>query len=173
MEKKSQKGRYKKLEDRIKPVIGRVEKIELPGMGLRNIDAKIDTGAYGNAIHCTYIEVIKKKDKEMIQVLPLYGSDEGFMGNPLIFPLIKRKRIKNSFGREEERYIIKTPVIFMNREYMVEFSLTDRSKMRYPVLIGRKFLKGKFLVDCAKAYVGKKKSGKLKLKKLSDSEAND
>ena len=44
-----------------KTIIGRYDKIDLPQMELVDIDAKIDTGADGSAIHCHHIELVKKK----------------------------------------------------------------------------------------------------------------
>ena len=38
-----------------KQIVGRVDKIDFPKLDLFNIDAKIDTGAYTSAIHCSQI----------------------------------------------------------------------------------------------------------------------
>jgi len=50
----------------------------------------------------------------------------------------------------EERIIVKTTLILAGRELDAELSLTDRSEMRHPLLIGRKLLKTRFLVDVSR-----------------------
>ena len=47
----------------------------------------------------------------------------------------------------EKRYIIKTIVKIGPKRIKAIISLSDRAKMRYPVLIGRKLLKNRFVVD--------------------------
>jgi hypothetical protein len=68
------------------------------------------------------------------------------------FDEFSKKKIKNSFGEMEERYIIKTQIILGKKKIRTSVSLSDRENMRYPVLIGRKLLKGKFIVDVNKIY---------------------
>ncbi len=58
-----------------------------------------------------------------------------------------QKEIKNSFGEVEKRYMIKTTVKIGSKRIKSVISLTDRGTMRYPVLIGRKLLKNRFIVD--------------------------
>jgi hypothetical protein len=47
----------------------------------------------------------------------------------------------------QERYIIKSKIILFGKAYKAEFSLSDRSHMKNPILLGRKLLNGKFVVD--------------------------
>lgn len=58
-----------------------------------------------------------------------------------------QKKIKNSFGETEERFFIKTSIKIAGRTIKSIFSLTGRGRMKYPVLIGRRLLKNKFVVD--------------------------
>ena len=57
------------------------------------------------------------------------------------------KRIKNSFGEAENRFQVKLKIRVFDKVYNSSFTLTNRKQMAYPVLLGKKFLKGKFLVD--------------------------
>lgn len=65
----------------------------------------------------------------------------------------KMKKIKSSNGHVEERIIIKQHVVFAGKKIMIELSLSNRSEMRYPVLLGRKFITGRFIVDVSKIYL--------------------
>ncbi|WP_363928600.1 RimK/LysX family protein [Winogradskyella sp.] len=56
-------------------------------------------------------------------------------------------RRKKSNGIKENRYKIKTDLIFFGKTYKINLTLSTRDDIRFPVLIGRQFLKNKFLVD--------------------------
>ncbi|MEJ2112692.1 MAG: peptidase, partial [Flavobacteriaceae bacterium] len=43
-----------------KQIIGRIDIVSFPELGLFNIDVKVDTGAYTSAIHCS--EIVEKKN---------------------------------------------------------------------------------------------------------------
>ncbi len=132
------------LDPNIK-VIGRREHISFPEFGLTQVEAKIDTGAYTCSIHCRYISLGIHNDKEMLAVK--------FLNNQLhYFENFTKKKIRNSFGEMEERFIIKTLVVIGRKKIKTSISLSDRDSMRYPVLIGRKLLKGKFIVDVSQIY---------------------
>ena len=137
------------LSTAIKPTIGRSEKVVLPQFGLKNADAKIDTGAFGSSMHCSLIDVVEDNGKKMLKIVPLRFTDKPYNGEAFLFPYSAKKKIKNSFGKVEERYVIKTPVRVFGKDIMTEFSLTDRTNMKFSILLGRKFLRRNFVVDVA------------------------
>ncbi|MBB3836533.1 hypothetical protein FHS57_000515 [Runella defluvii] len=124
-----------------KRVIGRNDMIDFPDLGLTNVRVKIDTGAYTSSIHCFKISV---EEGVLSFFLPAHRSEKHQKFTTDQFEL---KAIKNSFGQTEMRYVIKTKVILFGKSIRTEFSLADRSQMRYPVLLGRKLLRSRFLVD--------------------------
>lgn len=128
---------------RPKQIIGRKELVDFPELEIEGIEAKIDTGAYSNTLHCHEISI---KDKKL-SFRVLDPSHPVFSRKVHVFDVFSRKKIKNSFGEIEERYMIKTKIKIAGRVIKSIISLTDRGKMRYPVLIGRKLLKNKFVVD--------------------------
>jgi hypothetical protein len=121
-------------------IIGRREYIHFPLLGIEQVEAKIDTGAYTCAIDCNHIELKTENNKNILSFRlfnnATYTVDE-----------FTRKKIKNSFGEMEERYIIKTLIAIGRKKINTTISLSDRGNMRYPVLIGRRLLKGKFIID--------------------------
>jgi hypothetical protein len=121
-------------------LIGRREFVDFPLLEINKVEAKIDTGAYTCAIHCNNIIL---KTKEGKQVLTFQLLDDRVYQ----FEEFTRKKIKNSFGEMEERYIIKTLIVIGRKKIKTTISLSDRESMRYPVLIGRRLLKGKFIID--------------------------
>lgn len=130
-----------KLPNRIR-LIGRREYVDFPELKLFSVEGKIDTGAYTSSLHCKNIRLENK--------LLVFETDAGKHEFSNFF----RKKIKNSFGEMEERYIIKTRIKIGRKTILTTISLSDRENMRYPVLIGRRLLKGKFLIDVNKIHIG-------------------
>lgn len=136
-----------------KELIGKKELISLVDLKLFELVAKIDTGAYTSSLHCEDIVV---KDGNFVYFTPLDASHEGYKKQRVKFPLFNQKIVKSSNGMKELRAYIQTKAIFFGKEYLILLSLTDRSDMRHPILIGRKFLKKRFLVDVSSEFLGKK-----------------
>lgn len=128
-------------------VIGRLERVDLPELDLFGLHAKIDTGAYTSSLHCHRIESFESGDSEMVRFNLLDPSHDAYNEKLFQLPVFKSKKVKSSNGQSEERIIIKTKIILSGKKISAQLSLTDRSEMRYPLLIGRKLLKGRFLVD--------------------------
>lgn len=147
-----------------KIVIGRSDIIDLPDFSITNIKAKIDTGAYTSSIHCSTPQIIGKKKKR----ISFYIISKDKSKNTLfVSDQFSERNIKNSFGQTERRFIIKTKVSIFGRRIETEFSLSNRANMKHPVLLGRKFLKTRFIVDVTKFNLSyKKKRKKKKLDQL-------
>lgn len=138
-------------------VIGRREFVDLPLLNIKNTEAKIDTGAFSSAIHCEEIAVIEEKG---VSYLTFSLPAEYYPGNKTQRHKIEKfssKKIKNSFGEAEERYVIRTRIRIGRKLILADFSLSDRKSMRYPILIGRKAIKGKFIIDVKQAHLNGKK----------------
>ncbi len=127
-----------------KVTIGRLDKIDLPDFDIYNVNAKIDTGAYTSSIHCTHIEVMDDLLYFEIPGLKNQEIKRFHTGN------FTRKKVRSSNGKIESRYTIKTHLLIFGHLYYEEFTLTDRSKMKNPVLLGRKVLMNRFIVDVSK-----------------------
>lgn len=67
-------------------------------------------------------------------------------------PVHEIRHVKSSNGIVQERIFIKTTLALFNQQYETELSLTDRASMKYPMLIGRKFLEDRFIVDVSLTY---------------------
>jgi hypothetical protein len=122
----------------MKKKVGRKESVSFTDLGIENMKAKIDTGAYGIALHVDGIEIVDDKINFWI----------GNKSNIFVFDKYKKIKVKNSFGEKQERYSILTRIKLGDNIYKFYVSLTDRKNMKYPVLIGRRFLhKFNYLVD--------------------------
>ena len=119
--------------------MGRREFISFPDLMVDKIKAKVDTGAYGTALHVDNIELVNDELTFTIN------------NNKFTYTKFKVVNVKSSFGKKQKRFSIFTKIKIGDLTYKVFVSLTDRKNMRYPVLIGRRFLyKFNYLVDVKK-----------------------
>lgn len=139
-------------------LLGWRERVTLPDFDLVKIPAKIDTGAKTSVLHCSHIALIKVKNKRYVEFIPLdqNESESGHVAKLYRLPFHTERKIKNSFGQEENRYVINTSIILYGQTYPIELSLRDRSGMEYPMLLGRSFIRDKFIIDVAKSYLSSK-----------------
>lgn len=137
-------------------VIGRLESIDFPDWDLIDIDAKIDTGAYTSSLHCHHIQPYEEDGSDFVRFNLLDPSHETYNDKLFKLPIHRKKVVKSSNGSTEERFVVKTKVRLFDKLLTAELSLTDRSEMRYPVLVGRKLINGRFLVDVSQKYVTRK-----------------
>jgi len=135
-----------------KKIIGTVEIISIPDLQLYDLDAKVDTGADTNALHCDDIFV---DDNNIVHFKLLDKVHTAYHGKKMAVPLYQMKKIKSSNGEIQNRPSIKVKVNFFGKSYITVISLANRSDMKYPMLIGKKFLAKKFLVDVSQEYLTK------------------
>ncbi|SRR5258706_482007 len=126
--------------------LGRSDRVDLPGLGLKSIHAKIDTGAYTCSLHCSGNEVVNG----VLEFVLLDEEHPEFTGRRYFFKEFDQREIKNSFGEAELRYVIKTKIKIFDRVIRAEFSLSNRGNLKFPVLLGRKILRNRFLIDVTK-----------------------
>jgi hypothetical protein len=130
--------------------LGRRELIDLPALALRGVEAKVDTGAYTSAIHCDEVRLVPDATtgQPVLHVRLLNPNHPPTDGRPLAFQEFDQRLIRSSNGEVQARYVIKTVVRLYGKNFTTEFSLADRSDLRYPVLLGRALLRqGRFVVD--------------------------
>lgn len=130
----------------MKLLIGKTDIADFPKLNLFGIDIKVDTGAYTSSFHCHNIEI----ENGILKCQFLDPEHEKYHEKYFYFKDFSEKMVKSSNGVSEKRYIIKTEILIFDQIYPIQLSLTERGSMRYPVLLGRKFLSKKFIVDTSK-----------------------
>lgn len=144
-------------------IIGRIDKADFPELNLRNINIKVDTGAFTSSIHTHDVKEIELNGEKHIEFKLLDPSHPKYENIIFKVKSYEVKTLKSSFGNSEQRFIIKTNILIFDQEYPIEMSLSDRSDMKFPVLLGRKFLNKRFIVDTSLKNVSSKlKRGKKK-----------
>lgn len=145
---------------KIKKTIGWKEKIIFPDLGLDWVDAKVDTGALTSSLHATHQTRIEDNGKVFIRFRLEDHAHPAWDGQEFQLPLKDETIVKNSFGQEEPRYVVTTQIRLHNFLIRADFTLSDRSSMEFPVLLGRKAIRTRFLVDVARSNVYYKRNQK-------------
>jgi len=129
--------------------IGRVDRADFPELELEDISLKVDTGAYTSSIHCHQIKEVEEDGVKFIEFKLLDPSHPDYTSKLFKTKNYYKKAVKSSFGDVEKRFVVKTTIFIFGKEYTIELSLSERGQMRYPILLGRKFLNKKFIVNPA------------------------
>lgn len=123
--------------------------VDFPELGIEAIPAKIDTGAYSTAIHAHKIWTEKNGEAEVLFFELFDPKQKHYRKIVIKTSSFYQKKIRSSNGRLENRYFIKTKLKIGGKQRITDLSLTNRKKMKYPVLVGRKVLRKGFLIDVA------------------------
>lgn len=134
--------------DQSRTTIGRLEHIALPGLRVARVEAKIDTGAYRSALHYQRLRIRTVDGVKQLHVTFQMGGCR----STRVFKAYKRVSVKSSNGESSRRYLISTRVRLGLHSVRTQFTLFDRSDMKFQVLIGRKFLRGRFVVDVSEKH---------------------
>lgn len=133
-----------------KVIIGRSEELGFVDFDAPNVPAKTDTGAYRSAVHAKNITLSKETGELSFDLLgghPVCGD----MHKIVITKRFTTATVENSFGHREERFEVRLKVKLGPKVFIAGFTLADRAKKIYPILLGRKLLNNRFLVDSAKS----------------------
>jgi len=136
--------RQKKSSDAVE-TIGWRERVRLPEIGIGPIVAKIDTGARSAALHAENIKVTGHRVRFRVPV--------GGRVHHCELRLAGRRHVKSSSGHRESRVVVVTQVKIGKHLIAAEVTLTDRTDMGVPMLLGRAAIRGRFLVDPSHSFV--------------------
>lgn len=127
--------------------IGTTERVSFPTLDIFDVPAKIDTGADSSALWATNIQ---EMGDGRLQFVVFGPGSYLYNGTVITTHAYRQVMVKNSFGVAEPRYKVRLLIQIGDRKIRAWFTLADRAGMRYPVLLGRRLLKGKFVVDVGK-----------------------
>lgn len=124
---------------------GTFEYVSIPELGVNNVIAKIDTGAYSGALHCSKIkEFVRKSDG--VKVLKFTPSDNH--SHAMELEDYAMTYVRSSSGHRLKRYLFDTNIVIKGVAYKTRIGLSNRADMNYEILIGRRFLsENNILVD--------------------------
>jgi len=143
----------KKIE---KLVIGWREWIALPGLHIKKVKVKVDTGARTSSLHAFDLKYTRRKDTEYVsfKVHPIQKDSKTTV--ECKSKVLEYRKIKSSNGQTEKRPVIIVEAILHGKKWPIEVTLTNRDEMGFRMLLGRAAMKNLFIVDPGKSYYSKK-----------------
>lgn len=140
-----------------KKTIGWREWASLPQIKVAEIKVKVDTGATTSAMHAEDIKFYKSHGRDMVRfsVYPLQRDSK--LKVEAVAEVFDHRVVKSSNGKSEVRPVIVTDVELMGKRWPIEVTLTNRDMMGFRMLLGREALRGRFIVDPEKSFLGKKR----------------
>lgn len=129
----------------ILPIIGSVEYVKISGEDAE-IPAKTDTGADFSAIWASDFKI--EEDGKLSFVF-FDKESELYTGKRHFVTDFEASSVRSSNGQSQVRYRVPLEMTLGGETFTAEFNLSDRSKGRFPILIGRYAIKNRFLVDVA------------------------
>ena len=136
-----------------KLIIGAVEMCNLPELSVSNLEVRVDTGAKTSSLHADNIQRYVKSGKPWVKfdIHPdAYNVKKMVECTTRLHDI---RSIKSSNGVAEERYVIKTKLQLAEQIWPIELTLTDRSDMKFMMLLGREGMADRVLVDPAENFL--------------------
>lgn len=131
------KGRQLMQNDRV--TFGSIETVAVPSLGIAAVVAKVDTGAWTGALHCTDVY-----EKDGVLYLTPLGDPELATSTASY----ETRLVRGATGHAMKRYIIPVTLVVKGRPYETNLGLSDRQMLKREMLLGRKFLiENDILVD--------------------------
>lgn len=117
----------------------------MPKLGLGPLIAKIDTGARTAALHAEDIII---RGSHVRFAIPTDGRMHHYE-----LPIKGQRRVKSTSGHSEMRAVVETDIAIGGTKFTAEITLTDRTDMGVPMLLGRATIRGKFIVNPGSSFL--------------------
>lgn len=142
--------------------LGWREWVALPDLGLPAIKVKVDSGARTSALHAFYTEKYQLDSVDMVKFLihPIQKNYDFHV--ECHAPIIDFREVSDSGGHKEMRYVIETSIVIGTVSWPIELNLTNRDTMRFRMLLGRRAIEARAVIDPGASYL----NGKLRARKL-------
>ena len=149
-----------KPDPKPKPPVGWREWVALPGLAADpaaaapHVKAKVDTGARTSSLHAFRVETFERDGVDLVrfEIHPRQKSKKDAVRCEA--ELIGVREIKSSNGQVQARPVVLAHAEVCGKRFPLELTLANRDAMGFRMLLGREALRGRFLVDPARSYLG-------------------
>ena len=135
-------------------VLGWREWLRFPDLGIDGINAKIDTGARTSALHAFDRKTFRRAGVlyASFTIQPEQRSDA--KRQTIESEVIDRRAVKNTGGVADDRLVVSLNAEWNGVLWPIEVTLARRDHMGFRMLLGREAIRGRFLVDPGRSYLG-------------------
>ncbi|MBJ6136531.1 ATP-dependent zinc protease [Marinobacter litoralis] len=159
-------------------VLGFVEWVVMDDTEVR-LKGRLDTGAKTSSLHAINVEPFEKNDEEWVRFkLPLGDHEdqpsEGQLDHEDVIleferPVHRTVLIKRKGAPSQRRYVVNMEFCISGKLHETQFSLTDRGRFSYPVLLGRRFMRDdNILTDSAQSFMATQECEYRTLEELAE-----
>ncbi|MFO0845869.1 MAG: RimK/LysX family protein [Gemmataceae bacterium] len=127
--------------------IGRREHIDFPEWGVRRVRVKIDTGAYSSALDVAGYELLQTPGGPVAELRLMLNRRRPGAGRVVRAPVVGFTTVRSTTGCPQRRPVFSALVRLGPVNRRIRLTVTDRSRMRCRMLLGREALAGVFVVD--------------------------
>ena len=136
------------------PHIGWREWIALPALGVARIKAKIDTGARTGSLHAVDLENFERDGVPWVRFLVRPEQSAESVEIAVEHEVTEFRLVRSSNGQQSLRPVILTQVKLGQHVWTTEVTLADRDAMGFKMLLGRHSIRGQFVVDPGRSFLG-------------------
>lgn len=133
--------------------VGWREVVALPGLGIDAVKAKVDTGAATSAIHAIHVRRFTEAGRARVRFDIHPRQRRADVTVHCVADVHDERHVTSSTGHREMRIVIRTPLRIGEREWPIELTLTNRDTMGFRMLLGRKAMHHRLLVDPSASYL--------------------
>lgn len=133
-----------------KLILGEQEYVRLIDMKVTTT-ARVDTGATTSSLSAVDIVPFERDGKDWVK---FKVKHDGVESNEVSMPVDRWVKVKQSSSEEsDKRPVIVSVIKIGDMTSKTEFTLADRTHLKYPVLLGRSFFRDVAIVDVSRKYV--------------------
>ncbi|NKB87055.1 MAG: ATP-dependent zinc protease [Acidobacteria bacterium] len=133
--------------------IGWREWVALPDLGIDAVKAKVDTGARTSALHAVRVATARKGGIDFIRFSVHPQQRKTRPSVRCEAALIDERYVRSSDGTRELRPVVETTIQLGDDAWTIELTLTDRAMMGFRLLLGRRAIRRRFLVDPGRSWL--------------------
>lgn len=134
-------------------IIGWRETIGLPEFGIPALKVKVDSGARTSALHATKIRYLRNADGLTWVSFVITENLTPHRSRRVRAVLVEKRKVKSSMGHASIRPVIRTLIELGGETWATEITLVNRDPMGFRMLLGRRSLKGRFLIHPTRSFV--------------------
>lgn len=134
-------------------LIGWREWIAFPEWGIPAVKVKIDTGARTSALHAADLELVEREGQRLATFRVEPWQRSGRDSVRVSVPVIEEREVTSSSGEASSRPVVLATIDLDGAPHQIELTLTRRDDMGFRMLLGRKAMEGRYLVDPSHSYL--------------------